>query len=152
MVAALNLATVYLFLAFWLFQILYQYWSIFFGCFQYRFYSFYQLGKLFVYFLLVAVKISCPLRARVNKSIILKMVLCYLNFIQPYCVLRYLVSHTSSDCTSVSVALNPSEYRSTTNSASVNGWINSYARSKRKTANDQKPLQLRALLTASINS
>ena len=44
---------------------------------------------------------------------LLKMVLCYLNFIQPYCVLRYLVSHTSSDCTSVSVAQNHLEYSST---------------------------------------
>jgi hypothetical protein len=34
------------------------------------------------------------------------MVLCYLTFIQPHCVLRYLASHTSSDCTSGSVAQN----------------------------------------------
>ena len=99
MVAALKICNgicIFSFLAF--FQITVLVLAIFLAIFQYRFYSFYQLGKIFSYFPLVAVKISCPLLRGLIKVCILKMVLCYLNFIQPYCVLRYLVSHTSSEC------------------------------------------------------
>ena len=106
-----NGITIFSFLAF--FKLPYQYW-LYFWPFSVPVFSFYQLRKIFqLFFLLVAVKISCPLLRGLIKVCILKMVLCYLNFIQPYCVLRYLVSHTSSDCTSVSVAQNHLEYSST---------------------------------------
>jgi hypothetical protein len=80
MVAALKIVTVLLFLAFLAFSNYRTSAGYIFGHFQYRFLFLLSTGEIFlVIFLLVAVKISCPLLRGLIKVCILKMVLCYRN-------------------------------------------------------------------------